>query len=126
MSTTTTTSAGNSTAASSAWCGGYIIDGQCILIPQAYGGGEPHLEYLDMDVMDMMVAEYDDSGESSSRRVLAAGGQPKLNLGDSLKAQAPTCTNSKGQRYTCQNPTSTNGLVPECPVTVMYNRVCPL
>ncbi|KRX11801.1 hypothetical protein T07_5763, partial [Trichinella nelsoni] len=71
-------SAGNSsTAASSAWCDGHMIDGRCMLIAHAYGAGE-HFEYLEMDGMDMMVEA------ESIRRGLAAGHKGPVTF-DSLK-----------------------------------------
>lgn len=119
MMSTTTTTAGNSTAASSAWCvDGHIVDGQCILIAQAYGGGE-QLEYLDLDVMDRMVVEYDDSGETSSRRVLAGAG--KTNIYRAVRSRGPFCNDQKGQRYTCLN-TPNNNNPSGC--RNLYNRDC--
>ncbi|KAK9924878.1 hypothetical protein M0R45_033225 [Rubus argutus] len=101
MMSTTTTTASNSTVASSAWCvDGQIVDGQCILIAHANGGGE-QLEYLDLDVMDRMVVEYDDSGEASSRRVLDVAG--KINIYRAVRSRGEFCYDQKGQRYTCLN-----------------------
>ena len=101
------TTAGNSTAvASSAWCNGHIIDGQCMLVADAaYSGGE-HLDF-NLDVMDMVAMEYYNSG-GSNRRVLLTGG---IDIKKALGAQKPV-VDEKNRKY-INNRCAT------------YNRVCP-
>ncbi|PRQ53318.1 hypothetical protein RchiOBHm_Chr2g0165211 [Rosa chinensis] len=96
------TTAGNSTAAaSSAWCNGRIIDGQCMLVADAaYSGGE-HLDLNLLDVKDMVVVvEYYDSGESSRRVLAGVPGQGNSYL--SLKPNAPV-NDARNNKYIKQN-----------------------
>ena len=102
------TTAGNSTAvASSAWCNGHIIDGQCMLVADAaYSGGE-HLDF-NLDVMDMAAMEFYNSG-GSNRRVLVTG--KGIDIRDSLRAQKPV-VDARNNKYINNN----------CNI---YNRGCP-